>query len=244
MQISVLASGSSGNCTYIESGESKILIDAGISMRRIKKNLVNHGIDLSEINGVFVTHEHTDHVYALPQLSKQNIPIFMNRATLNSLEFPIQSTIIPPVYKFRDLIIKQEPVSHDATDPVGYVIKENGTSVGVFTDLGKIDDNIRKAVAQATCLVMESNHDLDMVMKGPYPYHLKQRILSEKGHLSNIEASLLIKENASPSLKNVFLSHISLNNNTPELAYRTFTELNSGLNGVLTSQKPSELIRF
>ena len=129
------------------------------------------------------------------------------------------------------------PTSHDAVNPYGYEIKSKKKTMGFFTDLGFYDNTIKKITKNADALVLETNHDIDMVLQGHYPYHLKQRILGEKGHLSNIDASLLVKNHSSDKLKNVFMAHLSQNNNTEELAIKTFEQINNKkLNKIITNR--------
>ncbi|AJF61799.1 TPA: MBL fold metallo-hydrolase [Candidatus Woesearchaeota archaeon] len=248
MRTSVFASGSSGNCTYVETDETSILIDAGISARQIINSLKEIGKDISDIHGVFVTHEHADHISGLERLDRLGIPVFMNKKTHGALPLSIRANFFGnSEFKFREMAITPVSVSHDAADPVGFHIKNKIKSLGVFTDLGKYDGAVERIANNADALVIETNHDIDMVLDGPYPYHLKQRILGDTGHLSNVDAGLLVNENASSRLKTVFLAHISQNNNTHELALNTFTELTRRmrLNRILTNQREmTELIQL
>jgi phosphoribosyl 1,2-cyclic phosphodiesterase len=249
MKVSVLASGSSGNSTYVESQEAKILIDAGISGRRTINHLNELGVDISEIDGVFVTHEHIDHVRGIDRLhNKFDLPVYINRKTFLASNLTIEPNFISKQFiNFKDIQIKAVSVSHDAADPVGYKIKNSKSTVGVFTDLGKPNQEIKNLVKESDCLVLESNHDIDMLLKSFYPFHLKQRILSERGHLSNIDAGLLVKEHSTDKLKTVFLAHLSKNNNTKELAMNTFSKLNQEkkLNKIITNDKElTELIKI
>ncbi len=228
MRLCVLASGSSGNSTYIETDETSILIDAGLSLRRIRNNLDELGKEPNELNGIFITHEHTDHTKGLEKLSNNHqIPVFINRKTFNAANLYLEhvNIIKKDNIELNDLQINPISISHDAVDPVGYHVRNNGKSTGVFTDLGIANDHVKHVIKKANAMVLESNHDIDMVINGRYPYHLKQRILGEKGHLSNIDAGLLVKDNATEKLKHVFLAHISKNNNTDDLAMNTFSEL-------------------
>ncbi len=243
MKISVLASGSSGNSTYVESKGSSILIDAGISARNISNKLSCIGKDISDIDAVFITHEHTDHVKGAERLNRHfDIPVYLNRPTY---EYSVLSLKKPKFFltnkqiKFNDLLITPFEVSHDAIDPCGFKIQNNGETIGVITDFGKPNENIKELANKANCLVLETNHDVDMLINGPYPYHLKQRILGEKGHLSNIDAGLLVKENASENLRKIFLSHLSQHNNTEELALKTFSKLTEKLRlkNIMTRQE-------
>jgi phosphoribosyl 1,2-cyclic phosphodiesterase len=241
MQISVLASGSSGNCTFISSNESNILVDAGITLKRIRNNLDELGKDLNELNGVFVTHEHSDHIKALEKLDKENVPVFINKETYMASKLQLNNLklITDTKFEFNDLMIKPTSISHDGANPYGYKVTNKNKTAGVFTDLGIANHEVKSIIKDADAMVLETNHDIDMVLNGRYPYHLKQRILGDKGHLSNIDAGLLVKNHASEKLKNVFLSHISKNNNTDELALNTLSQLTSKLNinKILTNDK-------
>ncbi|MFH2020528.1 MAG: MBL fold metallo-hydrolase [archaeon] len=248
MNICVLASGSSGNCTLVEGKESSILIDAGISSRQIVKSLSSIGKDLTDIDGVLVTHEHLDHTKGLLKL-KDKVPFYMNEFTSDAINMKAN------LFKRQEIEIKEFqitpiPISHDAADPTGFRIESANKTLGYFTDLGTSDDIIKKTISESNCLVLETNHDIDMLLGGNYPYHLKTRILGDKGHLSNIDAGLLVRDNANPILKNVFLSHLSQNNNTQLLALSTFRKLtnqnrNLKLNSIMTSQtEKTDLIRI
>jgi phosphoribosyl 1,2-cyclic phosphodiesterase len=244
MKISVLASGSSGNSTFVESKESCVLFDAGISAREIQKRLSKIGKEISDIDAVFITHEHTDHIRGVERLNKSFfIPVYLNRPTY---EFSSLTLEKPAFFannndiKFSDLTISPFSISHDAADPCGFKIKENGSTLGIMTDFGKSNNEIKDTAKEADALVLETNHDIDMLLNGPYPYPLKQRILGEKGHFSNVDAGLLVKNNASEKLRKVFLAHLSKNNNTEELAYNTFSKLtedNKRLERIMTKQQ-------
>lgn len=238
MHISVLSSGSSGNSTFVSTDETNILVDAGISEKRLKKSLSDIGKETKEIDAILITHEHIDHVKGLEKLKKHAITTFMRPATHAAFDSSYPNvTHFNSHFSINELKINAIDISHDAADPVGFMIEEKKTA-GVFTDLGKYDDRIKKAVSECHSLVIESNHDIDMLLNGNYPYHLKERILGHKGHLSNIDAGLLVNENAGEDLKNVFLAHLSQNNNTPELALNTFTKLTNNLkiNRIITRQ--------
>jgi phosphoribosyl 1,2-cyclic phosphodiesterase len=244
MQISVLASGSSGNCVFLESKDTAILVDAGLSSRRIAKLLGNIGKELSEIDGLFITHEHTDHTRGAERLGK-SIPVFISRKTYSQANLELKARFFgKDQILLNDLRITPVPLSHDAVDPHGFKISDGRANVGILTDFGKADALIKNTVNTADCLVLEANHDVDMLLKGPYPYPLKQRILGDKGHLSNIDAGLLVREHASDRLKKVFLAHLSRQNNTEEKAHDTFKRLSS-CNAIMTKQdENTELIRL
>jgi phosphoribosyl 1,2-cyclic phosphodiesterase len=250
MHVSVLASGSSGNSTFIESKESNILIDAGISCRRIKKSLSELGKGLNEIDAVFVTHEHSDHIKGIENLHNNfEVPIYINKNTFLASNLYLENpNFFNTKIKIKDIEVTPVPTNHDAADPYGYEIKSNKKILGYFTDLGVYDEKIKKIVNNADALVLETNHDIDMVLKSNYPYHLKQRILGDKGHLSNIDAGLLIKNYSSEKLKTVFMAHLSQNNNTEELALKTINHINNhkkSLKKVMTNRyNKTELIKI
>jgi len=247
MNVCVLASGSAGNSTFIESKESSILIDAGISQRKISKNLSGIGKDLSDIDAIFVTHEHTDHVSGLDKIDK-NIPVYLNKPTYKNLNISIQNPIFfssNQSMMFNELVITPVRLNHDAAEPCGFKIQDNKKVLSIFTDLGKISNTVSQNISESDCIVLETNYDIDMLIHGPYTQQLKQRILSDQGHLSNIDAALCVKNHSTEKLRKVFLAHISKNNNTQELACNTFKKLTRDkIDKILTSQEqPTELFK-
>jgi phosphoribosyl 1,2-cyclic phosphodiesterase len=252
MRVSVLASGSSGNSTFLESKGSNILVDAGISSKATIQRLSAIGKDISDINAIFITHEHSDHIKGVERLNKKfGIPVFMNRATYEfsplSLENPVFFTNEKSL-QLNGLTITPFSTNHDAADPCGFKVEDKDTITGVITDFGKANAAVKQLTNNADALVLETNHDIEMLINGPYPEHLKHRILSDNGHLSNADAGLLVKNNASEKLKTVFLAHLSKNNNTEELAMNTFihlTEKNKHLKKILTKQEENtELVKI
>ncbi len=252
-EVSVLASGSSGNCFYVGSDKSDILIDAGISCKQIAQRLNKIGKDIKNIQAVFVTHEHIDHIRGLNILSKQyNIPIYINKGTLdlsfiNSAKANIIET--DEELDFNGLNILPFSKSHDASEPVSYLIKNKSKKISVITDIGYSCENVIQSVSESDLLILEANHDVNMLKNGPYPVFLKKRIASKLGHLSNYDAALLVLEHAKNKLHHVLLSHLSINNNTPELALNTFSSIvkeRSDLKKLKTllscREKPTELI--
>ncbi len=224
-----LASGSSGNCYYIGNEASSVLIDAGISAKEIIKRLSLIGKDIRQIKGVFVTHEHSDHILGIETLSrKYHIPVFLTKGTLENSPVDIEDFIILQPDKevqFTAFSILPFSVSHDAAEPVGYSIAYMSRRASVMTDIGFCCDNVRKNISRSNALAIEANHDVFMLKEGPYPAQLKKRILGTKGHLSNYEAALVVLEYASSSLQHLFLSHLSKENNTQEIALRTFSSI-------------------
>ncbi len=235
MRFCSIASGSSGNCYYIGTEKCGILIDAGISPRRIKRSLKSLNIELESIYAVLVTHDHHDHVYAVGSLGEQsNIPIYSTskilaginkcRKVQPKLYNCCNSFCIEQEFTVGDFTIKAFSVSHDSSECVGYHIKTLKTSFTIATDVGKITDTICTYLKQSDNIIIESNYDEQMLMNGSYPPYLKRRILSDKGHLSNKECSEFIAEHNLPSWKYILFCHMSKDNNTEQ---KVFEELNN-----------------
>ena len=255
MEISALASGSSGNCFYIGNEKSAILIDAGISTKQILERLLSIGGNAKKIKAIFITHEHIDHIRGTDVLARKlNIPIFANRDTIKNCFLCSDEDLIKPikgnsVIKIKDLKIEAFSKSHEAADPVFYNIYEK-KKISVITDAGYACRNIKAHVSNCDLLCIETNYDDKMLENGPYPIYLKKLIGSDKGHLSNHQAGLCALEFASPKLKRVILSHISKTNNTPELAYSTFCNIikeRSNLSPIINvsiREEPTELFKI
>lgn len=234
MKIFSIRSSSTGNCIYIESGDVKLLFDVGVSKKEIEKSLKNISVDIKDINTIFISHEHTDHIKGLRVLNKNyDIPIYATIGTINGIKKinknnDIRYEFFSIIEKLKELKIgniKVKPFSiyHDANDPVGFIVKDTKNTIGIITDTGMYDDNIINLLKDVDCLILESNYDIRMLEVGPYPYSLKQRIISFKGHLSNEDAGELINKLLliNPKLKLIILGHLSNNNNFKELAYET-----------------------
>jgi phosphoribosyl 1,2-cyclic phosphodiesterase len=222
MRICTLASGSSGNCLYIESGETRILVDAGISLRQIVLKLRKLDVELSDIDAVIVTHEHSDHTAALQNIG---VPVHVASATahlwadkVSSLrEFDTDAS-----FMIRDLLVTPFSVPHDALDPVGFSIEScQGKKIGVVTDIGSVTALVRERLRGSNALVIEFNHDNDILLYSHYPWDLKQRIRGRLGHLSNHQASELLSELVHGGLRHVVLAHLSQVNNRPDVAYES-----------------------
>lgn len=254
MNICALGSGSSGNSYYIENNKKAILIDAGFSAKQITEKLDSIGKSAKNIKGIFITHEHIDHVRGVDVFARQlNIPIFATKSTSENCFLCSDEDLINPIkndetISLAGLEIQAFAKSHDASDPVSYSIS-NGKKISIITDLGKISQDVIENISGSNFLCFESNHDEDMLSNGPYPYFLKARIRSDLGHLSNKKASLCILEHATKKLKTLVLSHLSQVNNTPQLALKTFKNIlkeRSDLNTrvcVSLRDKPTELFR-
>jgi|SRR3989338_3874849 len=255
MEISALASGSSGNCFYIANEKSAVLIDVGISAKQILSRLVNVGGDVRKIKGIFITHEHSDHIRGADVLARKlNIPIFATEATQNHGFLCSNENLIKTIKKssttdVKGLQIEAFSKSHSAADPVSYNIYEK-KKISVITDAGYACKNIKKHIASCDFLCIEANHDEKMLENGPYPYYLKKWIESDKGHLSNRQAALCTLEHGSVKLKRVVLSHLSKTNNTPEIALRTFSKIIkerrdlSPIVNVSLREEPTELFKI
>ena len=227
MQVHVLASGSTGNAILIDFKHTKILVDAGISTKRIKNSLAELGTSIEELSGVFITHEHRDHVSGLATMTKKyNVPVYASMNTWSAMYcrelLPDQCCkVLPASLDIGQVKVEPFSIFHDAADPVGFRFYNEGTKCSVVTDLGFVTETVKEAIALSDVLVLESNHDIDMLEKGPYPWHLKRRIMSNRGHLSNYDAGwTLARLEKKPSMQ-VFLVHMSQKNNDPQLAMDT-----------------------
>ena len=253
MRISVLASGSAGNSTYIETDGHKILLDAGLSEKKLSVRLASIGREAKDLDAVFVTHEHSDHVSGVgPLVRKHNIPLFTTEGTL----IKIQSRIgrIPVWAPIRseepvaigDMLVEPYATPHDAEEPVAFVIRCGNTKIGHATDLGIVTPFVREKLKQSTALLVEANHNIEMLEVGPYPWPLKQRIKSDVGHLSNEACGELLAHANHDGLQLVVLMHLSETNNLAELATLTakqaLGERASEIQTVLAKQdRPTEL---
>lgn len=228
MRFSPLFSGSSGNCSVISHGKTTVMIDAGMPGRSIVSALETVEIDPKTVNAIVVTHEHSDHIKGLGVLSrKYDIPVYANEGTWKAMSPLIGDVSMHNIRTFvngqnfyiGDLDLTPFRISHDAADPVGYVLCANGTRIVYMTDTGCVNEALRETAAGADLLFLEANHDIDMLKTGPYPYQLKRRILSDKGHLSNAAAGEFLKKLYPTGVRRVILAHLSRENNTEQIAY-------------------------
>ena len=232
MRMCSIASGSSGNCIYVGNEDTHILVDTGISKKRIVKGLESLSLKGEDITAILITHEHSDHIQGLGVFNRKfKVPVYTTAGTISAIE-KIDSlgrlpegllNIIKIDEPFQVGSIKIDPfaISHDATEPVGYRLESGGKALAVATDLGHYDEYIVSKLQNLDALLIEANHDIHMVELGPYPYPLKQRILSSKGHLSNESSGRLLCDILHNGLKNVILGHLSQDNNYAKLAYET-----------------------
>lgn len=226
MIVHSLASGSSGNALVVQAGSVVGLIDCGIPVRELERMLAGAGISLDNLSFVFVSHEHSDHIRALRSLSRRQIPILTTEGTANALDVPrsLVDTVTPnrPT-EIGGVSLTPVSVHHDAADPCGVVISSGGATAAIFTDLGTPCPTLVPHLECADLIVIEANHDEEMLRTGPYPAYLKRRVRSRVGHLSNVECATLLDTalRRAASLPVVWLAHLSETNNRPELARRT-----------------------
>jgi len=225
-----LYSGSSGNSLFISDGRTKMLIDSGISGKRIIEALVAIGENPSELSAILVTHEHSDHIKGVGILSRKfDIPIYANENTWNAMEQAIGPVNMKnkmcfyncEEFEIGNICIKAFPIPHDAVDPVGFNFFLGSKKITTATDIGHITKELISHLMGSDLLFIESNHDVEMLKVGPYPWPLKKRILGERGHLSNEMAGKVVAHLAKKGTKKFLLGHLSRENNFPELAYRT-----------------------
>ncbi|MDE6182158.1 MAG: MBL fold metallo-hydrolase [Eubacteriales bacterium] len=231
IEFTTLASGSSGNCVYIGTENTKILIDAGLSGSKIENVLKDINIEPDTLDAIFVTHEHSDHIDGIGVLSRRyNLPVYATEGTWSNMpqkvgEISTRNKKI--VYAdeniiLNDLYLTPFSMPHDAKEPVSYSVHWNNIKISVATDMGHVTKNVIENIRHSDALILESNHDVTMLKNGAYPYYLKERVLGKYGHISNETSAKLLACVMNNKLKNVFLAHISKENNTPDLAYLTF----------------------
>jgi len=256
-----LYSGSSGNCLFVETAKTKILVDCGTSLKKVQEGLENIERKIEEIDAIIVTHEHSDHVQSLGNASKKfNIPVYTNYETLEAM--PKQKEKISQEnqklfeigkeFKIGDLAINPFSIPHDAANPCGFNIYNNRAKLTVATDLGHIDNTLISNMKGSSFVLLEANYDPEILKCSRYPFHLKQRISGPLGHLSNSTAGKTISELSKTDLKEVMLGHLSKENNFPELAYQTVIEelqennvdLNELRLSVASRYNPSKMIKI
>ncbi|MBK1441377.1 MBL fold metallo-hydrolase [Parapedobacter sp. ISTM3] len=228
--ISSIASGSNGNCYFVGNGREAILVDAGISCREIEKRMARQGLPMQQVKAIFVSHEHTDHVKGLSVLAnKYQLPVFLTDGTRMACRLAIPDRLLHPLTDLQTIGIGGLAVTsfrkyHDAADPHSFLVEGEGYTVGIFTDIGRVCERVEDFFGRCDAVFLEANYDVDMLARGRYPFFLKNRIRSGYGHLSNAEALELFIRQRSPRLRHLFLSHLSRDNNDPELVYNLFDE--------------------
>lgn len=254
----MLASGSSGNAAFLATNNTRILVDAGLSMRELGKRLDCIGESLGSIDAIVITHEHSDHVSGLPVLARnKNVRavIHMTRLTTPKIDWgenaparlePFQAGA---AFQIGDITVQSFGIPHDAVDPVGYCFEAEGVRVGIATDLGYIPESIKYHLRRVNVLLLEANHDLDMLKVGPYPWSVKQRVMSRVGHLSNLHMSDYLGSDLDSCTANVVLGHLSEQNNHPAIVQMVAMEAlqRRGLEtrlSIAAQSTPSEIFRF
>ncbi|MGE0083763.1 MAG: MBL fold metallo-hydrolase [Desulfococcaceae bacterium] len=225
LKICALASGSRGNATYISDGSTSILIDAGLSGVELERRFASKGLRLCDVDAIVVSHEHSDHIQGVGILSRRyGLPVYISRKTelaagskMGNLS-EIRHFECGAGFCVNTLNIRAFSTSHDAGDPAGFTVGVNGTRIGIATDMGIATNVVKEHLRGCSLLLLEANHDPVMLMNGPYPWHLKQRVKSRTGHLSNAQSGELLREILHPGLGHVILGHLSEKNNTPEKA--------------------------
>lgn len=239
LHFSILASGSTGNMMYVGTDQQKLLVDAGLSGKTAEALFQQIGANLKDISGILVTHEHSDHIKGLGVLArKYHLPIYANEKTWRAMESqignisPEQKFIFPTgtVKTFGDIDVESFGVSHDAAEPMFYVFHHHGKKIALITDTGYVSDRMKGVIKGADIFIFESNHDVGMLRMGRYPWSIKQRILSDVGHVSNEDAALAMAEVITDQTKHIYLAHLSLDNNMKELAQMSVSQVLEGKN--------------
>lgn len=235
LSVCVLASGSRGNAIYIGDGETAVLIDAGLSGVEIQRRMDRKGLDPNHLDAILVSHEHSDHIQGVGVLSRRfNLPVYISEGTrlatgsaLGKLKEVVPFTC-GRSFAVKSLSVHPFSIAHDAEDPAGFTIGSNGSKIGIATDLGIATGVVTTHLADCNILVIEANHDPEMLVEGPYPWPLKQRIQGRNGHLSNTDTAALLRQILHSELSHVILAHLSEENNTPEKALETVKEALNG----------------
>ncbi|MBL0234057.1 MAG: MBL fold metallo-hydrolase [Chitinophagaceae bacterium] len=228
LYFSSLNSGSNANCYYAGTNETGLLIDAGLSCRETEKRMKSLGLPMENLRGIFISHEHSDHIYGLPGLVKKyRLPVFITAKTLSSLPFSLEEHLVRPFSHGRSIELGELEITpfrknHDAADPHSFIVSAFGIRLGVLTDIGFPCKRVIRYFSKCDAAFLESNYCEKMLENGDYPWHLKQRIRGDEGHLSNDQALELFVNYRSPAMKMLILSHLSKNNNHPELVESMF----------------------
>ena len=232
VKLTILGSGSSGNCAYVETADVRILVDAGFSPRQIRQRLASIGRTPENLTAILITHEHSDHINGLAGIAqKLDIPVYCNRATKDEMEHILEAHFdcrlfdTGASFEIADILVETFSIPHDAQDPVGFLLRTAAGNIGFATDLGHFTRLVGERVRHANVLVLESNHDVKMLQDCPRrPWSLKQRILGRHGHLSNNAAAEAVAQIMTSELRHLYLAHLSRECNKPELAQHVMAE--------------------
>ena len=237
MKVVSLQSGSNGNCFYVESGDTRLLFDAGISGKKAQERLAQHGRDIRDVDALFISHDHSDHTKAMGVFQRKfGMPIYITPRTLAAVNRYQSIGKLQRVClfsagsskSFGNVTVHSIPTPHDSVDGVAFVVEDNTHRVGILTDLGHAFEGLKEVLQSLDAVVIESNYDQEMLESGPYPAHLKRRIRGEGGHLSNEDSAILLKRFTSERLKWACLCHLSEENNEPDRAKATHDEILQG----------------
>ena len=248
LYIASLNSGSNGNCYYVGNQREAVLIDAGISCRETEKRLSRLGLSFNKIKAVFISHEHTDHTYGVEVMSRRHrLPVYISAATHENSRLKLDGNLVKPLISsapvlIGELIINSFVKLHDASDPYSFTVTGNGITVGVFTDIGSVCDNLIHHFRQCHAAFLESNYDEVMLEEGRYPRFLKNRISSDHGHLSNLQALQLFSSHRPPFMTHLLLSHLSLDNNNPHLVLDLFKQQANGTHISIASRHEETMV--
>jgi phosphoribosyl 1,2-cyclic phosphodiesterase len=253
----VLASGSSGNAALLSTGNTRILVDAGLSMRETGRRLAAIGESLASLDAILITHEHSDHVAGLPVMARNKdirAAIYLTRLTAPAIDWGerkphIEAFQAGASFRIGDVEVQSFSVPHDAADPVGFCFQAQGVRIGIATDLGYIPESIKFHLRRTDLLLLEANHDLDILKVGPYPWSVKQRVMSRVGHLSNLVMSDFIEQDLHSGTAHVILGHLSEHNNHPEIVRLIATQSleargHAARLAIAEQRGPSEVYQF
>ena len=245
LEFSVLASGSTGNAIYVGTEKHKLLVDAGLSGKKLEELFAKAHLDPKDLDGLLVTHEHSDHIKGLGIFARRyKLPIYANAKTWDAMsgligEIPVDQKFhfdMETVKTFEDLDVESFGVSHDAAEPMFYVFHHEGKKLSIATDLGYVSDRIKGTIRDSDMMVFESNHDINMLMMGRYPWNVKRRILGDMGHVSNEDAGAALADVIGDQTKRIYLAHLSKDNNMKDLA-RLSVQQTLEQNGFLIGDK-------
>lgn len=240
--IASLNSGSNGNCYYVGNPDEAVLVDVGISCKETEKRMERIGLSIHKVKAIFISHEHTDHISGVASLSKKfRIPVYITRSTHSKSRLMLDKDLIRSFVAYEPVMIGKLKVTafakfHDAADPHSFIICSGRTTIGVMTDIGLVCEQVIHHFKQCHAAFLEANYDDEMLTNGRYPYVLKKRISGKEGHLSNAAALRLFLEERAPWMSHLVLSHISKNNNTPELVQQLFETNACGVRMVIASR--------
>lgn len=253
MKLAVLGSGSAGNCSYIEIGGKKILVDVGYSLKKIREKLKSINQELENIDAIFITHDHSDHMKSIGVISRKlDIPIYIHKDSFKNIQSKIEKINEENIVLLNDrkiylgnVLIENFDVMHDSAHNLGYTFNYSNEKLSYVTDIGKITNIVKQACLNSDVIAFESNHDIKMLLDGPYSWSLKNRVKSNTGHISNDEAAKFLENISNNRLKEIFLLHLSEENNTENIAYKTVREkVEKRIKINVTNQIASKLFEF